>query len=89
LLLVGKVTGRPSGDAHAAAGLHFVLRNVKGHPAARVPVSYTGSVPDLFRSGREVVRRRDAPRRHVRREAGHALDQVPVEVRAAKTNAKT
>jgi cytochrome c-type biogenesis protein CcmE len=55
VLLVGKVTGHPSGDAHAAAGLHFVLRNVNGDLTARIPVSYTGTVPDLFRSGREVV----------------------------------
>jgi cytochrome c-type biogenesis protein CcmE len=53
VLLVGKVV-RQSGDAHAG-GLHFVLRNVQGHPAARVPVTYTGSVPDLFKVDREVV----------------------------------
>jgi cytochrome c-type biogenesis protein CcmE len=55
VMLVGKVTGRVSGDAHAVGGLHFVLRNVKGDMTARVPVSYTGTVPDLFRVGREVV----------------------------------
>jgi cytochrome c-type biogenesis protein CcmE len=55
VLLVGKVVGAPSGDAHAARGLHFVLRNVNGDLTARVPVSYTGTVPDLFRAGREVV----------------------------------
>ena len=55
VLLVGKVVGLPTGDAHAARGLHFVLRNVKGDMAARVPVRYTGTVPDLFRTGREVV----------------------------------
>ena len=55
VLLVGKVVGLPTGDAHAAGGLHFVLRNVNGDLKARVPVSYTGTVPDLFRTGREVV----------------------------------
>jgi cytochrome c-type biogenesis protein CcmE len=56
VLLVGKVVGVPTGDAHAAGGLHFVLRDVSGkHLEARVPVSYTGTVPDLFRTGREVV----------------------------------
>jgi cytochrome c-type biogenesis protein CcmE len=55
VLLVGKVVGSPSGDAHAARGLHFVLRNVNGDVTTRVPVSYTGTVPDLFRTGREVV----------------------------------
>ena len=56
LMLVGRVVGKPSGDAHAAGGLHFVLRDAKGNNnASRVPVSYTGTVPDLFKVGREVV----------------------------------
>jgi cytochrome c-type biogenesis protein CcmE len=56
LMLVGRVVGAPTGDAHAAGGLHFVLKDAKGHDnASRVPVSYTGTVPDLFRVGREVV----------------------------------
>jgi cytochrome c-type biogenesis protein CcmE len=50
--LAGKVVGRPAGDAHAG-GLRFKLRDVTG--AATVPVVYTGSVPDLFRTGRDVV----------------------------------
>jgi cytochrome c-type biogenesis protein CcmE len=50
--LVGKVVGRPSGDAHGA-GLQFTLRDVKG--SANVPVLYRGTVPDLFRTGRDVV----------------------------------
>ena len=50
--LMGQVIGTPAGDAHAA-GLRFKLRDVKGTTV--VPVVYTGSVPDLFRSGRDVV----------------------------------
>jgi cytochrome c-type biogenesis protein CcmE len=50
--LMGQVVGTPSGDAHAA-GLRFKLRDVKG--TTTVPVVYKGSVPDLFRSGRDVV----------------------------------
>jgi cytochrome c-type biogenesis protein CcmE len=50
--LVGIVVGKPGGDAHAG-GLHFRLRDRKG--SASVPVVYTGSVPDLFKTGREVV----------------------------------
>ena len=50
--LAGKVVGRPTGDAHGA-GLKFTLRDVKGR--ATVPVVYHGTVPDLFRSGRDVV----------------------------------
>ena len=48
----GVVVGKPTGDAHAG-GLHFRLRDPKG--TTTVPVVYTGSVPDLFRTGREVV----------------------------------
>jgi cytochrome c-type biogenesis protein CcmE len=48
----GMVVGKPTGDAHAG-GLHFRLRDPKG--TAIVPVVYRGSVPDLFRTGREVV----------------------------------
>jgi cytochrome c-type biogenesis protein CcmE len=50
--LMGQVVGKPTGDAHAA-GLHFQLRDVKGH--VTVPVVYKGSVPDLFKTGRDVV----------------------------------
>jgi cytochrome c-type biogenesis protein CcmE len=49
--LMGKVVGTPTGDAHAD-GLHFRLRDVAG--TATVAVVYTGSVPDLFRKGRDV-----------------------------------
>jgi len=50
--LAGKVVGQPKGDAHAA-GLRFTLRDVEG--TALVPVVYKGSVPDLFRTGRDIV----------------------------------
>jgi len=50
--LAGTVVGKPSGDAHAA-GLHFVIRDRNG--VATVPVLYHGTVPDLFRTGRDVV----------------------------------
>ncbi len=50
--LVGQVVGPVTGDAHAS-GLRFRLRDVRG--TASVPVVYRGSVPDLFRSGRDVV----------------------------------
>jgi cytochrome c-type biogenesis protein CcmE len=48
----GKVVGKPTGDAHAG-GLHFRIRDPKG--TVTVPVVYTGSVPDLFKTGNEVV----------------------------------
>jgi cytochrome c-type biogenesis protein CcmE len=50
--LRGQVVGKPSGDAHAG-GLRFRLRDVKG--TTIVPVVYKGSVPDLFKTGRDVV----------------------------------
>jgi cytochrome c-type biogenesis protein CcmE len=50
--LVGKVTGSTSGDAHASA-LRFRMRDVSGQSAS-VPVLYRGSVPDMFKVGREV-----------------------------------
>jgi cytochrome c-type biogenesis protein CcmE len=49
--LAGRVVGQPRGDAHAA-GLRFTVRDVEGK--ATVRVLYKGSVPDLFRSGRDV-----------------------------------
>ena len=48
----GVVVGKPAGDAHGS-GLRFRLRDPKG--AATLAVVYTGSVPDLFRTGREVI----------------------------------
>ena len=50
--LGGKVVGPVTGDARGD-GLRFELRDVKG--SETVPVVYTGSVPDLFREGRELM----------------------------------
>ena len=50
--VAGRVLKPVTGDAHGA-GLYFRLRDVKG--TASVPVVYRGSVPDLFRAGRDVV----------------------------------
>jgi cytochrome c-type biogenesis protein CcmE len=50
--LRGIVVGPVSGDAHQS-GLHFALRDRNG--TAQTAVVYRGSVPDLFRKGREVV----------------------------------
>jgi cytochrome c-type biogenesis protein CcmE len=49
--LVGKVVGRVTGDARGN-GLRFRLRDVEGRSA--VPVVYRGSVPDMFRTGRDI-----------------------------------
>jgi cytochrome c-type biogenesis protein CcmE len=50
--LAGHVVGRVTGDAHGS-GLRFALRDVQG--TATVPVVYKGTVPDLFRTDRDVV----------------------------------
>ena len=50
--LGGIVVGPVEGDARGE-GLRFELRDVKGE--ATVPVVYTGSVPDMFREGREIM----------------------------------
>jgi cytochrome c-type biogenesis protein CcmE len=50
--VAGRVLKPVTGDSHGA-GLHFRLRDVTG--TATVPVVYKGSVPDLFRAGRDIV----------------------------------
>jgi cytochrome c-type biogenesis protein CcmE len=52
--LTGKVVGKVRGDAHSPAGLRFGVKDVQGASRA-VPVVFRGTVPDLFRSGRDVV----------------------------------
>ncbi len=52
--LVGEVVGKPTGDAHAG-GLRFRLRDPKSPSSPTVAVVYTGSVPDLFATGRDIV----------------------------------
>ena len=52
--LAGLVVGPVRGDAHAS-GLEFALEDIDGKSSARVPVLYTGSVPDLFKVGRHIV----------------------------------
>jgi cytochrome c-type biogenesis protein CcmE len=49
--LAGVVLPPVGGDAHGG-GLHFRLKDIGG--AQTVPVVYMGSVPDLFKPGRDV-----------------------------------
>jgi cytochrome c-type biogenesis protein CcmE len=49
--LGGLVVGKPVGDAYGS-GLRFTVRDPKG--TTTVPVVYRGSVPDMFKSGRDV-----------------------------------
>jgi cytochrome c-type biogenesis protein CcmE len=52
--LAGRVVGAPTGDPHAG-GMRFVLEDIEGTDKQRVTVLYKGSVPDLFRTGRDVM----------------------------------
>lgn len=52
--LAGVVVGPITGDARGS-GLRFELQDFDG--PAKVPVLYTGSVPDLFKEGRHVYLR--------------------------------
>ena len=54
VLLVGTVVGHVAGDAHAG-GMRFLIKDDHGASAARTRILYSGSVPDLFRTGRQVV----------------------------------
>ena len=53
--LVGKVVGRPQGDAYSRDGLRFRIKDIGDAKAARVPVVYHGSVPDQFKTGADLV----------------------------------
>ena len=79
-MVVGPVTG----DARDS-GLRFTLRDIEGE--ATVPVVYTGSVPDLFKVGREVYVKGELTGRHLRGDRGLARHEVPVEVRARTASA--
>jgi len=52
--LAGLVVGPVVGDAYAG-GLRFKLRDIRGTLRTTVTVRYTGSVPDLFKVGRQIV----------------------------------
>ena len=53
--LVGKVVGSPQGNAHTDGGLRFRIKDIGRATAARVPVVYHGSVPDLFKTGSDIT----------------------------------
>jgi len=50
--LSGKVVAPVRGSARDDAGMRFRLRDVEG--TASVPVVYRGSVPDMFKVGRDI-----------------------------------
>ena len=54
--VTGRVVGPVTGDAHSAGGLRFTIRDIKADAgrAATVAVVYHGTVPDMFKVGRDV-----------------------------------
>jgi cytochrome c-type biogenesis protein CcmE len=53
--LVGKVVGPVHGAGYSTSGLRFGVADIGAAHAMSVPVVYRGSVPDLFKVGRDVV----------------------------------
>ena len=53
--LVGKVVGKPQGNAYHSGGLRFQLKDIDHGTPARVPVVYHGAVPDQFKTGADLV----------------------------------
>ncbi len=53
--LVGKVVGPVHGAGYSTNGLRFAVADIGPTHVASVPVVYRGSVPDLFKVGRDVV----------------------------------
>ena len=75
--LTGKVIGPLQGDAHRRGGLRFKLHNING-ASPTVPIVYHGSVPDLFKVGRDVNVTGTHAGRRVRRDGPD--DEVPEQV---------
>jgi cytochrome c-type biogenesis protein CcmE len=53
--LVGKVVGRTQGNSYTHSGLRFRLKDIGRATPARLAVVYHGSVPDQFKTGRDLV----------------------------------
>ena len=53
--LIAKVVGTTQGDPYSHGGLRFRVKDIGRSTPARVPVVYHGSVPDQFKTGRDIV----------------------------------
>ena len=53
--LVGRVVGPVRGEGYSRNGLHFGVVDIGKNASMAVPVTYHGSVPDLFKVGRHIV----------------------------------
>jgi cytochrome c-type biogenesis protein CcmE len=53
--LVGMVVGPVRGEGYSQNGLRFRVVDIGKNAGVAVPVTYHGSVPDLFKVGRHIV----------------------------------
>jgi cytochrome c-type biogenesis protein CcmE len=53
--LVGRVVGPVRGEGYSRNGLRFGVVDIGKNAGMAVPVTYHGSVPDLFKVGRHIV----------------------------------
>jgi len=53
--LVGRVVGPVRGEGYSKEGLRFKVVDIGKTGGMAVPVTYHGSVPDLFKVGRHIV----------------------------------
>ena len=53
--LVGKVVSKTRGNAYTHGGLRFRLKDIGRATPARLPIVYHGTVPDQFKTGRDLV----------------------------------
>ena len=53
--LIGKVVGTTQGDSYSHGGLRFRVKDIGRATPERIPVVYHGSVPDQFKTGRDIV----------------------------------
>jgi cytochrome c-type biogenesis protein CcmE len=53
--LIGKVVGKTQGYSYTRGGLRFRVKDISRATPARIPVVYHGSVPDQFKTGRDIV----------------------------------
>jgi cytochrome c-type biogenesis protein CcmE len=86
--LVGKVVST-RGDSHSAAGMRFVLRDVKQDSGVHAAVLYHGTVPDLYKVGREVVVTGKLENGRFAADDGSLSTKCPSKYAPAKTSSKT
>ena len=86
VLLVGTVVGHVDSNANAT-GMRFVLKDDHGTAPARTRVLYSGSVPDLFRTGRQVVVEGTLRNETFVAKPGSLVTKCPSKYTPAKSNA--